>query len=122
MWIHWFPSIRNKSVGGVAAEEGILLPLRARGGVGRFEKQAARKLLVAGGGLLIEGLVYVVGRRVVAIGERVLEDFLLRSAEFEADVHFDCGHFVLDEAELIAVLEYIGQRLRLDNGPYGPRL
>src|SRR5256884_8530725 len=90
-------------VGSVAAEERIRLPLRTGAGIGRFKKQAARKLLVAGSSLEINGLVHVVRRRVVAVGEPVLEDFLLGCAEFEAHIDFGRGNALLDEAVLIEI-------------------
>src|SRR2546430_16130882 len=85
------PTCKWNLIGGVAPEERIRLPARTRGSVRRLEQQSPRKLLVARGGFKIHGLVHVVARRVVAVGEPVLENFLLRRAKFEADVHFHGG-------------------------------
>lgn len=58
----------RESVGDVAAEERIGLPVRWRGSVGGLEEQTAREFLVEGGGVEIDGLVGIVGGSVVSIG------------------------------------------------------
>src|ERR1700739_2685638 len=79
-------SYKESSLSGVAAEEGIGLPLRPRGGVGRFDEQLAGNPLVQSGSVKIDGLVYVVRGGVVAIGEPILENFLFGSTQFEAHI------------------------------------
>src|SRR5580693_860944 len=101
----------KNSVGGVAAEEGVGLPARARGGVGGVEEETARELLVARGTLEIDGLVHVIAWSVVAVGEPVFENFLFGRAECEADVDFDTGNSFLDKAVLIAADKRVAQRL-----------
>src|SRR5580704_5136558 len=101
----------KNSVGGVAAEEGVGLPTRARGGVGSVEEQTASELLVARSGLQIDVLVHVVAWSVVAVGEPVFENFLFGRAELEADVDFDTGNSLLDKTVLIAADKRVAERL-----------
>jgi hypothetical protein len=90
--------------------------LWTRGRLGGVNEQAASKFLVARSGLQIDGLVHVVGRGVVTVGEPVLENFLLGCAKFKADIHLDGRHALLDEAVLIASDESIAKRLRIGDG------
>src|SRR5713101_6935738 len=113
------PHRQNKSqnlVRGVAAEEGIGFPAGTCGSVGGVEEQAAREFLVEGGGLEIDRLIHVVGWRVVAVGEPVLENFLFRCARFEGNVAFDGGHALLDEVVLIAADEEVAKRFGIGDG------
>ncbi len=96
-----------KLFSGVAAEEGVGLPTRAGRGVGGLEQKAAGEFFVARGSLEIDWLVYVVGGGVVAVGEPVLEDFLVGRTEFETDVDFYGRNALLDEAVLIAADEAV---------------
>src|SRR5207237_3497419 len=52
----------------------------------------------------------------IAVGEPILEDFLLRSAKLEADVDFDGGNALLDEAVLITADEGVAERLGIGDG------
>src|SRR5215472_3615660 len=112
----WLPADSCLVRRSVAAEEGILPPLRAVGGIGGVEQQSPGELFVAGGGFEIDRLVHVVGRGVVAVGEPVLEDFLFGCAELEADVDLHGGNTFLDEAVLVAANEAVAQRLGVGDG------
>jgi len=70
--------------------------------VGGVEEQAAGEFLVESGGLEIDGLIHVVARSVVTVGEPVLKNFLSGVPGSKGDVAFDCGNALLDEIVLIA--------------------
>ena len=82
-------------------------------GVGGVEQETASELLVARGGLQIDGLVHVVAWSVVAVGEPVFENFLFGRAKFEADVDFDAGNSFLNKTVLTAADERVAERLRI---------
>src|SRR5260370_4732047 len=113
------PTYKGKNrnlVGSIPPEEGVRLPARARGTVGGVEEQSAREFLVESGGLEIDRLVHVIGWRVVAVGEPVLENFLFRCARFEGNVAFDGGNALLDEVVLIAADEEVAERFGISDG------
>ena len=87
----------------------------ARGGVRGVDEKAADDFFVKRGGGKIFRLIEVVGRRVVAVGEPVLEDFLFGRAGKSANVHFDGGNAFDNEAVLIASNEAISKRLLIGN-------
>src|SRR6267154_4839087 len=60
--------IPKNLVRGVAAEEGVGLPVRARRSVRAVKEQAAGKFLVGRRGLQIDRLVYVITWGVIAVG------------------------------------------------------
>jgi len=101
---------------GVAAEERIGLPARTRGIVGGVHEKAADNFFIESGGSEILGLAQVVGRRVVAVGEPVLENLLFGRAEHKAVVHLDGGNAFDDEAVLVAANEAIAKRLLIGDG------
>src|SRR5882757_1439933 len=109
-------TLQDELVRGVAAEERIGLPMRTRGIVGGVHEEAADDFFVERGGSEIFGLAQVVGRRVVAVGEPVLENLLFGRAEDKAVVHFDGGNAFDDEAVLVAANEAIAKRLLIGNG------
>ncbi len=108
-------SIRE-SVCRVTSEEGIGLPPGASGRVRGFNEETANDFLVERGGGEIFWLIEVVRRRVIAIGEPVLENFLFGRAGERADVHFDGGNAFDDEAILVAANEAIAERLLIGDG------
>src|SRR6266851_2191090 len=101
------------SLGGVAAEEGIRLPLRAGIGIGDRHQKLANDFLIQAGRSEIDGLGKVVGRCVIAVGEPVLENFLFRRAGIKSDIQLERGNSVANEIVLITANEDVAQRLRV---------
>src|SRR5712671_6238214 len=86
----------------VAAEETFLFPLGTVVVVGYVDQQAADDFFIFCGGCEIDGLVQVVGRCVVAVGQPIFEDLLLGRARLGADAHDDRWDSVADEVVLVA--------------------
>jgi|SRR5215470_7853303 len=95
----------------IATEEGIGLPLGTDGSVRGFNEKATDNFFVESGGGEILGLIEIVGGRMIAVGEPVLEDFLFGRAREGADVHFDGRNSFDDEAVLVASNEAVAKGL-----------
>ncbi len=92
------------------------MPLRARGRVGRFDEQAGHDIFVESRGLQVHGLLGVVGGRVIAVGEPVLEKFFVGRAGFIEDAGDHGGNAAANETVLIAADKKIAQRFGIGNG------
>jgi len=74
---------------GVAAEEGVGLPLRGCGAVGGIDQEAADDFLVEGSGFKVDRLVDVIRGRVVALCKPVFEKLLFGRVGRVENVHDD---------------------------------
>src|ERR1700756_2357621 len=96
-------------VGGVAAEEGIGLPGGTRIGIGDGNQKLANDFFIQSCRSGVNGPGEIIRRRVIAVGEPILENLLLGGAGIESDIDFHGRDSVADEIVLIAANESVAQ-------------
>src|ERR1700733_6616846 len=106
----------------VSAEETIWLPLRTMIAVGALDEPSPADLFIFRSRGKVDRVIPVIGGRVIALGEPVLEKFPLGSAGLGSNAHHDRRYSVADEIVLIAAGENITQWLGIGLHPHAKRL
>jgi hypothetical protein len=81
--------------------------LGARGTVGHPFEQAYDDPIELGRGRLIHRLIQIVGRLVIAVANKIVENLIFRRAELVAEFERQGGHALANEAVLIAADEAV---------------
>src|SRR5215469_2045887 len=99
--------------GEISPEKRVGRPLRTTVAIRYGNQKLAANIFVQRRGLEVDGLVQIVRRCMVTIGEPVLEDFLLRRARFKTEIILHRRNSVADEVVLIAADKDVAQRFRI---------